>query len=118
MRDAIRIEELELSTRIGVPDTERAMPQRLTAHLLLEPEHSFDRLGDDLANAVDYFVISQDVQELARERPRQLVETLAAEIAQMLLTRFPLAAAEVEVRKYILAGTAFVAVKLRREKLR
>ena len=118
MRDAIRIEELELSTRIGVPEAERAMPQRLTAHLLLEPELSFDQLSDDLANAVDYFVISQAVQELARQRPRQLVETLAAEIARMLLTRFPLAAVEVEVRKYILAGTAFVAVKLRREKSR
>lgn len=115
MRDEIRIDQLELSVRIGVPESERASAQRLTANIVIEPLRRFDQLGDKLSNAVDYFVVSQAVLELARERPRHLLETLAEEIAQMLLTRFPLAAAEVELRKYILAGTAFVAVKLRRE---
>ena len=116
MRDAIRIEELELSSRIGVPEDERARAQRLTATIVIEPERPFDQLGDDLENTVDYVLISQAVQELARERPRQLLETLAEEIVAMLLTGFPLVAAEIELRKYILAETAFVAVKLRREK--
>lgn len=115
MRDEIRIEELELSARIGVPENERATPQRLTANIVIEPLRPFDGLGDDLASAVDYFAVSRAVQELAGERPRRLLETLAEEIAQMLLTRFPLAAAGVELRKYVLAETAFVAVKLRRE---
>jgi 7,8-dihydroneopterin aldolase/epimerase/oxygenase len=116
MADEIRIEQLELSAHIGVPDEERARAQRLTVNLTLEPARGCSELDDDLANAVDYFAVCQAVSQVAKERPRQLVETLAGEIASLLLESFPLAAVEVELRKYILPDTAFVAVRLRRER--
>jgi dihydroneopterin aldolase len=46
-----------------------------------------------------------------------LIETLAEEIAGLLLERFPLRAVEVELRKFILTDTAYVAVRIRRERL-
>jgi dihydroneopterin aldolase len=115
MPDRIRIESLELSSRIGVPEEERAQTQRLTVSLVLEPIRDFRALDDQLENTVDYFVLSECVKALSRARPRQLLETLAEEIAGELLARFPLRSVDVELRKYILPDTAFVAVQIRRE---
>jgi dihydroneopterin aldolase len=114
--DEIRINGLELSTHIGVPDEERALPQRLTANLVLVPVTPFHAVQDRIENTVDYFQVARVTQELARSKPRHLVETLAEEIAQTLLTRFTLTAVEIELRKYILPDTAHVAVRIRRER--
>ena len=103
MADQIRIEQLELSAHIGVPDEERAVAQRLTVNLVLEPRRGFDAIRDDLARTVDYFAVCEVVRQLAEE------------IAAMLLACYPLDAVVVEVRKYILPDTQFVAVRLRRE---
>lgn len=114
MRDEIVIEQLELSAHIGVPDEERTQPQRLTVSLRMEPVRGFAELGDDLARTVDYFAVSQAVKTLAAARPRRLIETLAEEIAALVLRDFAVAAVEVELRKFILPDTAHVAVRLRR----
>ncbi len=116
MPDRIRIEALELSAQIGVPDDERSRPQRLTVSLELEPMRGFRTLDDRLENTVDYFVLAESVKALAAERPRQLLETLAEEIAGDLLVRFPLRSVEIELRKFILPDTAFVAIQIRRER--
>lgn len=114
MRDAVFIEALELNAHIGVPDAERAAPQRLAVSLRIEPLRGFAELGDDIANAVDYFEVCEAIKALAAARSRRLIETLAEEIAALVLGRFAVAAVEVELRKFILPDTAFVAVKLRR----
>ena len=116
MPDCIRIESLELSAFLGVPDEERATAQRLTASLVLEPIRGFTGLEDRLENTVDYFAVCELVKSLGLSRPRHLLETLAEEIAGELLARFPLQAVEIELRKFILPDTAFVAVQIRRER--
>jgi dihydroneopterin aldolase len=115
MADRILIEALELSSFIGVPDEERSAAQRLTASLILEPIRDFRALEDQIENTVDYFALSEFVKRLSLARPRRLIETLAEEIATELLARFPLRALEIEVRKFILPDTQFVAVRIRRE---
>ncbi|MEI9897375.1 MAG: dihydroneopterin aldolase [Chthoniobacter sp.] len=96
MPDRIRIESLELSAHIGVPDAERATAQRLTASLVLEPIRDFRALDDRLENTVDYFAVSEFVKALSLARPRHLLETLAGEIAGELLARFALRSVEIE----------------------
>lgn len=115
MGDYILIEELELASHLGVPEWERAAAQRLTMTLKLEPRGDFTALGDDLARTVDYAAVAQAAQAIARERPRQLLETLAEELALGILAQFPLHAVELTVRKYILPDTKAVAICLRRE---
>ena len=116
MPDRILIDSLELSSFIGVPDEERATAQRRTVNLVLEPIRGFSDLGDALENTVDYFRVCEEVKALSLARPRRLLETLAEDIATLILARFALRAIEVELRKYILPDTAFVAVALRRER--
>jgi FolB domain-containing protein len=114
MADRIHLEQLELTACIGVPEEERAAPQRLTVSLTLEPRRDFRALGDDLAKTVDYFAVGERVKALASARPRKLIETLAEEIAALVLERFAVRAVEVELRKYILPDAAYVAVRVRR----
>jgi dihydroneopterin aldolase len=116
MPDRIRIESLELSSCLGVPAEERATAQRLTASLVLEPIRDFRSLNDCLENTVDYFAVCECVKSLSLARPRHLLETLADEIADELLARFPVRSVELELRKFILPDTAFVAIQLRRER--
>jgi len=114
MLDQIHIEALEFRSHIGVPDEERAAPQRLTVTLTLEPNADFRALGDRIEATVDYAAVCEAVKTLAAVRPRRLVETLAEEIASELLGRFPIRRIAVEVRKFILPETDYVAIRIER----
>ena len=113
-KDAIIVSGLELSCFIGVPDAERSEPQRLTLEICLVPARGFRDLGDDLTRTVDYFALTRRLKRLAMERSRKLIETLADEVCACVLAEFPVRSVKVELRKYILADTEFVAVRLER----
>jgi 7,8-dihydroneopterin aldolase/epimerase/oxygenase len=112
--DAIVVSNLELSAHVGVPDFEREHPQRLTLNLTVFPKRGFHNLGDDLDHTVDYFALTRRIKKLAAERPRKLIETLVEEIAACILGEFAVAAVDLELRKYILPDTEFVAVRVMR----
>ena len=112
--DQILISRLELSTRIGATDAERSQPQRVVASIALEPTLGFSELRDRLARTVDYDAVAQRVKTYAAAGERTLIETLAEEIAATLLASYPIRAVEIELRKYILPDTEFVAVRIRR----
>lgn len=114
--DHILIEELELTARLGVPDTERAQPQRLTVSLLLEPRGGLRDLADDLARTVDYAAVCAELQRFVSNRQDKLLETLANDMAEHLLAGFALRRVELELRKFILPETRYVAVRIAREK--
>lgn len=116
--DQILISNLALHTRVGVTDTEQSQPQRLTVSLVLTPTHGFDRLDDRIEHTINYSSVCKAVRELAASAPpRRLIETLAGDIAALVLARFEYCAAvEVELRKYILPDTDYVAVRLSRRR--
>jgi 7,8-dihydroneopterin aldolase/epimerase/oxygenase len=113
--DQIVISQLGISTFIGATVEERKKPQRLRVSVIMEPRTSFLHMHDRLENTVDYAEVSNVIKTLAASGQRLLIETLAEEIATVLLSQYPLDAVEVELRKYILPDTEFVAAKLRRE---
>ncbi len=115
--DEIEIRRLEVETKIGVPDEERATPQKLWISVWLVPETDFTNLNDRVANTVDYADVAGRISTLAGAKSRHLIETLAEETAAELLARFPLRSVAVKIEKRILPDTDFVAVKIRREKL-
>ena len=114
--DTITIAGLRAITRIGVPDAERSEPQEVALTVVLTPGSPLAGLGDQIGNTVDYYEVSQRLLKLAAGRPRKLIETLAEEAAEMLLAEFPLRAAAVEVRKFILPETEYVAVRVERRR--
>lgn len=112
--DTIEIRGLRLRTFIGVPDDERAEPQELKVTVVMTPRKPFAELNDDLAETVDYAAVAGEIEALALERPRRLIETLAHEIAEFLVTRHPLVRADVLLEKFILPQTECVAVRASR----
>lgn len=114
--DQIHIRELELMAHIGVPDEERAIPQRLTVTLRMWPVTSFAAMADDLGQTVNYAAVCREVKELVGSRADKLIETLGEAIAARLLAVFPLRKVEIELRKFILPDVKHVAVVLVRER--
>ncbi|MFN2508842.1 MAG: dihydroneopterin aldolase [Chthoniobacterales bacterium] len=114
--DAIVIAELELTARIGVPDEERAKPQRLTVSLTLWPVAGFRDLDDRIARTVNYAEVCREVKALVARRTDKLLETLAEAVVLHLLESFPLARVRIELRKFVLPDVKHVAVVLEREK--
>ena len=114
MPDLIHIQALEIRSCIGVPEEERAVPQRLTVTLTLEPKRDFRALEDKIEATIDYAAVCEAVKALAAARPWHLVETLAEEIAATVLARFPIQRLTVEVRKFILPETDYVAIRMDR----
>lgn len=112
--DEIQIIGIDLPVHIGVPETERSIPQTVQADVIMRMRCPSEDLRDDLASTIDYEAVANRIRSLAAERPRRLVETLAAEIAGCALREFGAAAVTVEVRKRILPGVDHVAVRLHR----
>ena len=112
--DAIEIRRLRVLTHIGVPDAERAEPQPLWLTVRMFPSQGFDGLSDHISRTIDYHQVALDLQALAAERPRHLIETLAVETADLLLASRPLRGLTVTIEKKILPDTECVAVHLER----
>jgi dihydroneopterin aldolase len=114
--DTIEIRRLQLRTHIGVPDEERAALQTLLLTVRMIPSQGFLGLADDISHTIDYHAVALALQQLAAARPRKLIETLALETADWLLTNHPLRRVEITIEKHILPDTECVAVHLIRER--
>ena len=114
--DVIRIERIELLAHIGVPDDERAQPQRLTINIAFWPNKSGTELNDDIAQAVNYAAVCAEVRKFVGGRSDKLIETLADELAFHLLEVFGIRRITIELRKYILPDVEFVSVTVTRER--
>ena len=107
MNDTITIADLAVSYHVGVPDEERAQPQRLLLTIEMTRDFSSATVSDDLRLTIDYYAVSQ---RLLDDLP--LIETLAVEIAEMIRADFKPASVSVEVKKFIIAEARHVAVKV------
>src|SRR3989338_1154857 len=112
MSSILSIHSIELWTHIGVPDAERATPQRILATLHMEVEESAGK-SDILKDTVDYESVYKRVKTLAKEE-RKTLEKCAEDIASTLLKEFSMESVEVTLRKFILPGTAAVSVTISR----
>jgi FolB domain-containing protein len=113
--DTITIADLEVHFRVGVPDEERARPQRLLISVEMGLDFSAAAQGDDLRRTIDYYAVSRRVLALGEGREWKLIERLAADIASMILAEFRPDLVSVEVKKFILPEARHVSVRLTRE---
>ncbi|MEN9574890.1 MAG: hypothetical protein RL514_2745 [Verrucomicrobiota bacterium] len=114
--DTITLIDLEVHYHVGVPDAERAQPQRLL--LTVEMQHDFTRAaaGDDLRETIDYYAVSRRLLTFGEGRSWKLIEKLAADIAVLVLADFGAEAVSVEVKKFIIPETRYISVRLKRGK--
>ena len=77
--DRIHIEQLEVHGRVGVPDSERVEPQRLSLNVTLWP--TIAELHDNIANTVNYSAVAECAKEFVNQHDYKLIETLAEKTA-------------------------------------
>ena len=114
--DTITIKDLEVFYCVGVPDKERAKPQRLL--LTVEMEHGFGSvaIADDIGQTIDYFAVSQRLLKFGDGAHWKLIETLAVDIAQTILNEFHPQSVTVEIKKFIIPQARHVSVRVERKR--
>ena len=108
----ISIVDLEVFYRVGVPDAERAQPQRLLLTVEMESEFSAAAKSDSIADTIDYFAVTQRLLKFGAGREWKLVEKLAVDIAEAILSEFRPQSVTVEVKKFIIPQARYVSVTL------
>jgi FolB domain-containing protein len=114
MNDTISIRDLEVFFCVGVPDEERAQPQRLLVSIEMEHDFSACVADDDLRDTIDYFAVSERVRQFGDGAHWKLIETLALDLAQMILDDFQPRRVTVEVKKFIIPQAQHVSVRVTR----
>ena len=114
--NVIIIKGLKIEAAVGVTAAERDNPQRLEVDAVITPLQTFAAMADEIDRTVDYQAAAQRIAKLAQSRPRKLIETLASELAEMLVSEFHAGRAEVEVRKFVVPTTDYVAVRCARDR--
>jgi dihydroneopterin aldolase len=116
MADKLSIRGLAVACRLGVLDEERAKAQTIWIDLELEIDASKAAERDDVESSVDYAALMASVKQHVESTSYRLMETLAEDIAALVLTRFPTPGVEVKVRKRALPGIDYAAVEITRRK--
>src|SRR5215471_11717361 len=106
----ISIVDLEVFYRVGVPDAERAQPQRLLLTVEMETDFSAAAKSDSIADTIDYFAVTQRLLKFGDGRDWRLIEKLAADIAGAILAEFGPECVSVEVKKFVIPQAQFVSV--------
>jgi dihydroneopterin aldolase len=92
----VELAGLEIPGRHGVEGWEREQEQPFVYDLELELE---EPASDEIEDTVDYREVVELVRAVSESRQFQLLESIAAAVADALLERFPLDRARVRVRK-------------------
>ena len=90
---------LKVSCIIGIWDWERAAKQTVIIDLDMASDVAKAAASDDIKDAVDYKSVAKRLQEFVGNSDYQLVETMAEEVAQLLLKEFGLAWVRVRINK-------------------
>ena len=112
--DEVHIDQLEVSTHIGVPEQERAAPQRLTVSISFWPFQQTRDLSDNIHKAVNYSAVAEETKSFVRDQSVNLIETLADLLAAHLLKTFPIQKVTVELRKFPLQDAKYVSATVTR----
>ena len=111
----ISIVDLEVFYRVGVPDAERAQPQRLLLTIELESDFTAAAKSDSIADTIDYYAVTQRLLKFGDGREWKLIEKLASDIADTVLKEFKPQSVSVEVKKFIIPQARHVSVSLLRK---
>lgn len=112
----ITITDLEVWFNVGVPDEERAKPQRLLLTVDMTHDFSSAAVTDRITKTIDYYAVAQKITGMGKDRSWKLIEKLANDVADLVLGEFQPAAVSVTVKKFILPQAAHVSVSLTKQR--
>jgi 7,8-dihydroneopterin aldolase/epimerase/oxygenase len=95
----IRLREVTVFPRLGVAEFEKEWVQKVSLDAELVFDLSRAAATDDVTQTVDYERVYRRIREVAQARKFHLIESLAGEIADMIVSEFDVDRAIVRVRK-------------------
>jgi len=113
----INIVDLEVFYHIGVTEEERAKPQRLLITVEMDFDFSNAALSDRLEKTINYFEICQELLKYGNGRNWKLLERLAVNIADFIMSRFKPDAVNVEIKKFPIPQARYVSVAVARGRM-
>jgi FolB domain-containing protein len=112
----ISIVDLEVFFNVGVPDDERAKPQRLLLTVELEFDFSPAAMSDRVTKTIDYFTVAQHLLKFGEGRSWKLIEKLVTDVADEVLSEFHPESVTVTVKKFALPQAQHVSASLTRSR--
>jgi FolB domain-containing protein len=112
--DKIIIKDLEVFYQVGVPDEERARPQRLLVTVEMTRDVRAAAAADDLTETIDYYAVTRRLLKFGDGRSWKLIEKVASDIAGMVFKEFAPDGITVEIRKFVIPEARHVSVQLTR----
>ncbi|CAM3747258.1 dihydroneopterin aldolase [Rheinheimera salexigens] len=97
--DIVFIKQLQINTVIGVYEWEKNIQQRLLIDLELSTDIRIAAANDDIRQALDYAIIAERIKQFVTAKPIELIETVAEQVANLLLTEFATLSVKVTVCK-------------------
>ncbi len=117
--DQVRLVGLEARGYHGVFDLEKSEGQTFRADVVLHVDNRAAAISDDLADALDYSVLAEQVVSVLTGAPADLIETVAERIAAVALANPAVQAVDVAVHKPhapILLAFQDIVVTVRRDR--
>lgn len=114
--DVIYIEDLRVDTVIGIFDWERNIRQTVRLDLEMDFDIRAAAASDDVELTLDYKSVCKRVIGFVEAAEFYLVETLAEQVAALVLGEFPVPRIQIRVDKpHALRGATGVGVRITRE---
>jgi 7,8-dihydroneopterin aldolase/epimerase/oxygenase len=89
--DIVYIRELEIQTVIGIYDWERQIRQTVSLDLDMATDIRAAAATEDISNTLDYKAVSKRLIAFIEAAEFLLIETMAEEVAAIVLAEFPVA---------------------------
>ena len=113
----ITIVDLEVFYCVGVPDEERAKPQRLLVTVDMSLDFTSAIASDRVERTINYQTVADELLKFGEGRSWKLIEKLASNIADLVLAKYTPDAVMVEVKKFSIPQAGFVSVSLGKARL-
>lgn len=112
----ISIVDLEVFFCIGVTEQERAVPQRLLISVDMGFDFTLAAQSDRVEKTINYFDVTQDILKYGEGRNWKLLEKLAVNLADLILSRYRPDDIAIEIKKFIIPQARYVSVSLARRR--
>ena len=116
----IGISNISVKTRIGISEEEQRKARNLFVSLKLYYDFQSASQSDQLEQTIDYATVASNVSILVEELRVQLIETVASQVARMILTKYPVEGVTVRIDKpgaVLRADNVYVELTMKRNDL-
>jgi len=114
----IGIVDLEVHYHIGVPDEERAKPQRLLLTIEMNLDIAAAALTDRVEKTLNYQRVVDDLLHFGEGRSWRLLEKLVSNLADWIMVEYEPDSVLVEAKKFVIPQARYVSVSMARQKHR